>query len=247
MSSLGGCFYPDAYEFGQPNQGIAILYELLNEQPACSPMGDLRFWPDLEQAMGGLAASRIPAWTRTVRVSPRCPGASFSTELGYSNLRPPLDAGGHPDHLRRPDDRAPREEPCRCSTGATRAFKPRPLADFLDAVFSGTARSRVSPSPLSSASGSSGVCPARDGLLLSLSPLYAAAWYRPRCLLVTYPRRTRPQCGQFSPTFVPASPRRFASTRCSIPRRLAVSPEKKTKKKKKNRTGKKERKKEKQK
>jgi hypothetical protein len=25
--------YPDAYEVGLPNQGIAILYEVLNEQP----------------------------------------------------------------------------------------------------------------------------------------------------------------------------------------------------------------------
>jgi hypothetical protein len=29
--------YPDAYEVGLPNQGLMILYEVLNERPTPSP------------------------------------------------------------------------------------------------------------------------------------------------------------------------------------------------------------------
>jgi hypothetical protein len=29
--------YPDAYEVGLPNQGVMILYEVLNERPTRSP------------------------------------------------------------------------------------------------------------------------------------------------------------------------------------------------------------------
>src|SRR5215467_8479983 len=43
--------YPDAYEVGQPNQGIAILYEVLNEQPGVLAERTYSVWPDLERLM----------------------------------------------------------------------------------------------------------------------------------------------------------------------------------------------------
>ncbi|HTU06002.1 MAG TPA: B12-binding domain-containing radical SAM protein, partial [Trebonia sp.] len=43
--------YPDAYEVGLPNQGIAILYEVLNEQPGVLAERTYSVWPDLEQLM----------------------------------------------------------------------------------------------------------------------------------------------------------------------------------------------------
>jgi len=58
-------FYPDAYEVGQPNQGIAILYEVLNEQPGVLAERTYSVWPDLEQMMR--AASRSSPSTRTGR------------------------------------------------------------------------------------------------------------------------------------------------------------------------------------
>ena len=43
--------YPDAYEVGLPNQGIAILYELLNEQDWILAERSYAVWADLESLM----------------------------------------------------------------------------------------------------------------------------------------------------------------------------------------------------
>ena len=43
--------YPDAYEVGLPNQGVQILYEVLNEQPGVLCERTYAVWPDLEALM----------------------------------------------------------------------------------------------------------------------------------------------------------------------------------------------------
>ena len=43
--------YPDAYEIGQPNQGIAILYEILNERDWILAERTYSIWPDLAALM----------------------------------------------------------------------------------------------------------------------------------------------------------------------------------------------------
>src|ERR1700760_3573440 len=43
--------YPDAYEVGLPNQGVMILYEVLNEQPDVLAERTYSVWPDLEALM----------------------------------------------------------------------------------------------------------------------------------------------------------------------------------------------------
>ncbi|HEX9552696.1 MAG TPA: B12-binding domain-containing radical SAM protein, partial [Streptosporangiaceae bacterium] len=40
--------YPDAYEVGVPNQGIQILYEVLNERAGVLAERSYCVWPDLE-------------------------------------------------------------------------------------------------------------------------------------------------------------------------------------------------------
>ena len=40
--------YPDAYEVGLPNQGVQILYELLNERADALAERCYAVWPDLE-------------------------------------------------------------------------------------------------------------------------------------------------------------------------------------------------------
>ena len=88
--------YPDAYEVGLPNQGIAILYEVLNEQPGVLAERTYSVWPDLERLM---REHGIPQFT----VDAHRPvgafdilGVSFSTELGYTNLITALDLAGIP-------------------------------------------------------------------------------------------------------------------------------------------------------
>ena len=40
--------YPDAYEVGVPNQGVQILYEVLNERADALAERTYSVWPDLE-------------------------------------------------------------------------------------------------------------------------------------------------------------------------------------------------------
>ena len=59
--------YPDAYEVGLPNQGVQILYEVLNERDWIVAERTYAVWPDME---AGDAATR-----RRSRSSPSTPTA----------------------------------------------------------------------------------------------------------------------------------------------------------------------------
>src|SRR6478672_8530144 len=83
--------YPDAYEVGLPNQGVQILYEVLNERDDVLAERTYAVWPDLEALM---REHGIPQFTvdahRPVREFDVF-GLSFSTELGYTNMLNALD------------------------------------------------------------------------------------------------------------------------------------------------------------
>src|SRR6059058_122248 len=124
--------YPDAYEVGLPNQGIQILYEILNERPDALAERCYAVWPDLEALM---REHGVPAFT----VDAHRPlgafdllGVSFSTELGYTNLLTALDLAGIP--LAAADRTA--DHPL-VVAGGHAAFNPEPIADFIDAAVLG--------------------------------------------------------------------------------------------------------------
>ncbi|MFF4777780.1 TIGR03960 family B12-binding radical SAM protein [Microtetraspora fusca] len=124
--------YPDAYEIGLPNQGVQILYEILNELPDTMAERTYAVWPDLEALM---RSEGVPQFTvdahRPVRAFDVL-GVSFSTELGYTNLLTALDLAGIPlDAVDRTD-----EDPI-VLAGGHAAFNPEPIADFLDAAVLG--------------------------------------------------------------------------------------------------------------
>src|SRR5215475_14578767 len=83
--------YPDAYEVGLPNQGVQILYEVLNEREGVLAERTYSVWPDLEELM---RAHDLPQFTvdahRPVSAFDVL-GVSFATELGYTNLLTALD------------------------------------------------------------------------------------------------------------------------------------------------------------
>ena len=124
--------YPDAYEVGLPNQGVQILYEVLNERDWIVAERTYSVWPDMESVMRD---NRIPQFTvdghRPVRDFDVF-GLSFSTELGYTNMLTALDLAGIPLHaVDRTDD-----DPV-VLAGGHAAFNPEPVADFLDAAVLG--------------------------------------------------------------------------------------------------------------
>lgn len=130
--------YPDAYEVGLPNQGVMILYEVLNELPDVLAERTYAVWPDLEALM---REHGVPQFTvdahRPVRAFDVL-GVSFSTELGYTNLLTALDLAGIPLHAR---DRT--EDDPIVIAGGHAAFNPEPIADFLDAAVLGDGEEAV--------------------------------------------------------------------------------------------------------
>ncbi|MDQ2782392.1 MAG: TIGR03960 family B12-binding radical SAM protein [Actinomycetota bacterium] len=130
--------YPDAYEVGLPNQGVMILYEVLNERPDTLAERTYAVWPDLEALMRGTG---VPQFTvdghRNVRDFDVL-GVSFSTELGYTNLLTALDLARIPLHSR---DRAD-DDPI-VLAGGHAAFNPEPVSDFIDAAVVGDGEQAV--------------------------------------------------------------------------------------------------------
>ena len=124
--------YPDAYEVGLPNQGVQILYEVLNEREHTLAERTYSVWPDMEQVMRD---NQIPQFTldahRPVRAFDVF-GISFSTELGYTNMLTSLDLAGIPLYAVDRGD----EDPI-VLAGGHAAFNPEPIADFIDAAVLG--------------------------------------------------------------------------------------------------------------
>ena len=130
--------YPDAYEVGLPNQGVQILYEILNEQPDVLAERTYAVWPDLEAL---LREHGVPQFT----VDGHHPigafdlfGISFSTELGYTNLLTALDLAGIPLDAAERDERHPI-----VVAGGHAAFNPEPIAEFIDAAVLGDGEEAV--------------------------------------------------------------------------------------------------------
>jgi radical SAM family uncharacterized protein len=124
--------YPDAYEVGLPNQGVQILYEVLNERDGVLAERTYAVWPDMEEL---LREHGIPQFTvdahRPVNAFDVL-GVSFATELGYTNMLAALDLAGIPlEAAHRGDD-----HPI-VIAGGHAAFNPEPVADFIDAAVLG--------------------------------------------------------------------------------------------------------------
>jgi radical SAM family uncharacterized protein len=124
--------YPDTYEVGQPNQGIQILYEVLNRRATTLAERLYAPWVDLEELMRersipafSLEAHR-PLWAFDVL------GVTLPHELGHTNLLNLLDLGGVPIHA----DARTGEDPI-VLVGGHAAYNPEPLAPFIDAAVMG--------------------------------------------------------------------------------------------------------------
>src|SRR3954452_14264114 len=88
--------YPDTYEIGLPNQGLQILYELLNERVDAVAERSYAPWVDLEAL---LRSRGVPLFS----VETHRPAGGFdvlafnlSAELVYTNLLNCVDLAGVP-------------------------------------------------------------------------------------------------------------------------------------------------------
>ena len=131
--------YPDTYEIGLPNQGLQILYEILNERDDAVAERTYAPWRDLDHLM---RVNDVPLFS----VESHRPAAEFdllafnlSAELVFTNLVNMIDLAGCPIHGA---DRAPGDP--LVVIGGHAAFNPEPLADFVDAVVLGEGEEVVS-------------------------------------------------------------------------------------------------------
>ncbi|MFV0257772.1 MAG: TIGR03960 family B12-binding radical SAM protein [Acidimicrobiales bacterium] len=133
------CFvYPDTYEIGLPNQGLQILYEIVNERPDATADRAYAPWTDLEALM---RAEGIPLFS----VEHHTDAGTFdvlafnlSAELTYTNLLNCVDLAGVPVRTADRGDEHPL-----VIAGGHCTYNPEPLADFLDAVALGDGEEMV--------------------------------------------------------------------------------------------------------
>ncbi|WP_020522300.1 TIGR03960 family B12-binding radical SAM protein [Catelliglobosispora koreensis] len=172
--------YPDAYEVGLPNQGVQILYEVLNERADALAERTYAVWPDLEKLM---RTYQVPQFTvdshRSVGHFDLF-GVSFSTELGYTNLLNALDLAFIPLLSKDRTD----EHPI-VIAGGHAAFNPEPIADFIDAAVLGDGEEAVLEiTDIVAAWKAEGSPGGRDELLLRLAKTESV--YVPRFYDVDY-------------------------------------------------------------
>ena len=92
--------YPDAYEVGLPNQGVQILYEVLNERDGVLAERTYTVWPDLEALMREHGVPQFTVDSHRPVGAFDVLGLSFATEMAYTNLLTVLDLAGIPLFLR---------------------------------------------------------------------------------------------------------------------------------------------------
>ncbi|NND73510.1 MAG: TIGR03960 family B12-binding radical SAM protein [Ilumatobacter sp.] len=124
--------YPDTYEIGLPNQGLQILYEILNERPDAVAERTYAPWLDLDEQ---LRAAGLPLFS----IDTHRPAGDFdilafnlAAELVYTNVVNMIDLAGAPLHSA---DRT--DDDMFVVVGGHCAFNPEPLADFIDVAVLG--------------------------------------------------------------------------------------------------------------
>jgi radical SAM family uncharacterized protein len=124
--------YPDTYEIGLPNQGLQILYSILNERDDAAAERSYAPWTDMEAAM---RAASIPLFSvETTRPAREFDVVAFnlSAELTYTNVLNMLDLAGIALHTA---DRGPSDPVVLAGGHCT--YNPEPLAAYLDACVLG--------------------------------------------------------------------------------------------------------------
>src|SRR5438477_1593706 len=88
--------YPDAYEIGLPNQGLQILYEILNERPDAVAERSYAPWVDMEAEMRRRPLPLFSVDTHRTAADFDLLAFNLSAELVYTNVLNCIDLAGVP-------------------------------------------------------------------------------------------------------------------------------------------------------
>jgi len=119
--------FPDVYDLGMSNLGLAILYDLLNQRDDILAERAYVPWPDMETAMRQAGIPLYALESRRSLADFDLIGISLPYEQLYTNVLTALDMAGLP--LLSADRNA--SHPLVCA-GGNAAFNPEPMADFID-------------------------------------------------------------------------------------------------------------------
>ena len=131
--------YPDTYEIGLPNQGLQILYEILNERDDAVAERTYAPWTDLDAEMRTADVPLFSVDSHRAASDFDILAFNLSSELVYTNVLEMLDLARLPI---RAADRA--DDDLVVIVGGHAAFNPEPLADFIDAAVLGEGEEVVS-------------------------------------------------------------------------------------------------------
>ena len=131
--------YPDTYEIGLPNQGLQILYEILNERADALAERTYAPWTDMEAAMRAAAVPLFSVENHVAACDFDALAFNLSAELTYTNVLNMLDLGRIP---LRTIERGIADTVVLAGGHCT--YNPEPLAEFLDAVVLGDGEEVVS-------------------------------------------------------------------------------------------------------
>ncbi|MCF6412741.1 TIGR03960 family B12-binding radical SAM protein [Collinsella tanakaei] len=130
--------YPDVYEVGLPNQGIAILYAVLNEQEGISCERGYVPWIDMADAMREADVPLLSLEGAAPLSSFDVVGLHLPHEMACTNMLETLDLAGIPLHAA---DRG-EDDPLVISGGPS-VYNPEPLAPFIDAFLIGEGEEHI--------------------------------------------------------------------------------------------------------
>ena len=120
--------FPDIYEIGMSNLGLAILYDLLNREPDVLAERVFAPWTDMEQALRAAGLSLFSLESRRPLSEFDVIGFTLPYEQLYTNLLNMLDLAGLPVLAAERNEHHPL-----VIAGGGAVFNPEPMADFVDA------------------------------------------------------------------------------------------------------------------
>jgi len=120
--------FPDTYEIGMSNLGLAILYDHLNRLDGVLAERVYAPWTDMEQALRAAGLPLFSLESRRLLAEFDAIGFSLPYEQLYTNLLNMLDLAGLPLLAIERDERHPL-----VIAGGGAVYNPEPLADFVDA------------------------------------------------------------------------------------------------------------------
>ena len=130
--------FPDVYEIGVPNLGVAILYRALNRTPGLSCERCYLPWPDMADAMRAAGVPMLSLESASPVASFGMVGVSIAHELAGTNVVEALDLARVPV---RACDRA--EDDAIVVAGGPGIWNPEPLAPMFDAFLLGEGEEHI--------------------------------------------------------------------------------------------------------